>query len=242
MGKSGMQRSAIIDIRLFGSAARGDFDNSSDIDVLIVTNEGKPDIKSIEQSPINQLKGNVDISIYSMNRLKSMFLEGHLFSWHLHQESRHLEHKGTIDSIAALGTPNPYNSASTDTAELLALLDTIRSEVKSSNSLTFEAGLIYVCARNIALSASWHTGNGIKFGRNSPFEVAAGKSNFPLSRADYDMLVACRHASTRGTATVAPSRSWLEDRANSCHQWASEVNEWIVECEKCQPNAGFATA
>ncbi|WP_080410014.1 nucleotidyltransferase family protein [Burkholderia ubonensis] len=242
MSKSNVQRSTIIDVRLFGSAARGDFDKSSDIDVLIVTSEGKPDITLIERSLTDQFKCNVDISIYSINRLKFMFHEGHLFSWHLHQESRHLGHKGTIDTIAALGTPNPYNAASNDTAELLDLLDTIRSEVKSSDSLTFEAGLIYVCARNIALSASWHTGNGIKFGRYSPFEVTAGKANFPLSRADYDILVACRHASTRGTATTVPSRSWLEDRANSCHQWASEVNEWIVECEKCQPSAGFATA
>ncbi|VWB98328.1 hypothetical protein BPS26883_04757 [Burkholderia pseudomultivorans] len=242
MSQSNTQRSTIIDVRLFGSAARGDFDKSSDIDVLVISNKGKPNTKSLEQFLAEQFKGTVDISIYSIKRLKSMFREGHLFSWHLYCESHHLGYIGTTDIIAELGSPSPYKSASEDIAELLDLLETVRTEVQDSNNLTFEAGLIYVCLRNIALSASWCTGNGIKFGRNSPFEITTGNLSFPISRADYDVLVACRHASTRGTIATVPSREWVMEQANASHQWASDVNKWILECRKCQPSAGFATA
>ncbi|MDN7892970.1 nucleotidyltransferase domain-containing protein [Burkholderia cepacia] len=226
-GKDGV----VIDVRLFGSAARGDSDERSDIDVLVVTEAGKPDIEVLKASLFDRIKANVDVSVYSINRLRMMFSEGHMFSWHLYQESRRLEYRDTVDLLALLGKPNPYRSAHKDVSELLDLLETIKDEVKNTSSLTFEAGLLYVCARNIALSASWYTEDGIKFGRNSPFELTLGKLAFPLSRADYDILVACRHASTRGEPTEAPPRDWLAERAEICHQWACQVHELIPEWE-----------
>ncbi len=221
----------IIDVRLFGSAVRGDFDKKSDVDILVVTDAGRPDMKALESPLFDQFETNVDVSIYSINRLQMMFSEGHMFSWHLYQESRRLEYDGTVDSMVLLGKPNPYRSARKDISELLDLLKTIKDEAANTLSLIFEAGLLYVCARNIALSASWHTGDGLKFGRNSPFELTLGKLTFPLSRADYDILVACRHASTRGELTEAPPRDWLAERADICHQWACKVDELIPEWE-----------
>lgn len=231
MIKSERKDGVVIDVRLFGSAVRGDSDKKSDIDILVVTDAGKPEMKILEATLIDQFNSHVDISIYSISRLYMMFSEGHLFSWHIYQESRHLEYHATGDSMLLLGKPNPYRSARNDIAELLDLLDTIKTEITDTPNLTFEAGLLYVCVRNIALSASWHTGDGIKFGRNSPFEITLGKLAFPLSRTDYDILVACRHASTRGELIGAPPRDWLVEQAHICQLWACKVDELLMECE-----------
>ncbi|CAM2166157.1 Polymerase nucleotidyl transferase domain-containing protein [Burkholderia latens] len=221
----------IVDVRLFGSMARGDPDNESDLDILVVTDAGKPDTRKLHEWISHRYNANADLSIYSLERLKSMFADGHLFAWHLYQESHHLEYEDAVDSMTILGKPCPYTSAYRDVAELLGLLETIRDESMSSSSLTFEAGLIYVCTRNIALSASWYMSDGIKFGRNSPFEIERGELAFPLSRTDFEVLAACRHASTRGKTVAPPDRRWLVAQATLCHKWASEVSRWILEKE-----------
>lgn len=63
---------------LFGSYSRGDFDISSDIDVLEVTKE--------KEKPYSKAK--INFSTYSLDQLKSMASEGNLFVLHIILEGK----------------------------------------------------------------------------------------------------------------------------------------------------------
>jgi hypothetical protein len=69
----------IFAVTLFGSRARGDANRSSDIDLLLVTNEGTPRHTSM---------GNISMSFYPLKDLKARARSGNLFLCHVLREGR----------------------------------------------------------------------------------------------------------------------------------------------------------
>ena len=79
-------------VRIFGSRTRGDHDEYSDLDIIVVS-EGLNMLKREEIKNYLEKRFHCDVSIswYSKIKLNKYFTEGHLFAWHLYLESKPIE-------------------------------------------------------------------------------------------------------------------------------------------------------
>lgn len=83
----------ILAVTLFGSRARGDAKPNSDIDVLLITEEGKPRHTSM---------GNISLSFYPLKDLEARARSGNLFLCHVLQEGCPLhDPDGLFDKLKA---------------------------------------------------------------------------------------------------------------------------------------------
>lgn len=216
-----LEQRGIKSLRIFGSDARGDNDQLSDHDVLVVTDR---DVR-LSREELDQLNCEIgfecSFALYSVDRIKQMHSYGHLFAWHLYLESKKLSDQR--DFIDEIGRPCDYGSAKEDIMELYALLRSISNSLQQSPfNVVYEAGLLYVTSRNIAMSASWFSPNGLDFSRYSPLRLFVDTlPPFPLSESQYNQLISARNASTRG----------VECPELECHAvfstW-SKIHEWAV--------------
>lgn len=208
-------------IYLYGSSARGDSGHDSDTDFLVVLKSGKENQTSIQElQKKHRLTGTCqDWSQYSLYRLREMYRAGHLFSWHLFKESRFLGYGH--DFLADLGRPASYGSFHDDVNSLLELLQQVEQELANSSvNLVYEAGLVYLCARNIAMSASYFASTDLSFSSFAPFNLGYVENPFPLDKGLYQELRSARLAATRGVdAPTLESRSVL-DAAKKVLSWA----------------------
>ncbi len=149
-------RSPILSVRLFGSHARGDAEERSDVDILCildsVTEQQKIEALSLICAAYGQ---SASVTFYGHQRFSEMFDEGHLFAWHIFTESRPLHGLTDHDWIANLGKPHPYTRAIQDVRDLADIMASIPENLKRCPANTvYEAGLLYLCLRNIAISLS----------------------------------------------------------------------------------------
>jgi hypothetical protein len=103
--------------------------------------------------------------------------------------------------IEALGRPGDYSGASEDIARLVEVVQDVKlSSEHGVVSSIYEAGLLYVAARNIGIAASWVSDNGLDFSRNAPFSLRFFEQDysFPFESDIYSTLRRARHASVRG--------------------------------------------
>lgn len=191
-------------LRLFGSHARGDNDEISDKDILLVV-PSKHDVRKVrsgDHRPPSADPG-VDLSVYSEARMRELYHEGSLFAWHLHLESRKLDTNlahHVPDLLDVLGEPSPYRDWRADVEVLGASFFQLQQFLaQTPRNAVFEAGNAYVSARNIGISLSWHLESGPVFGRKAPFSVAeVVEVDFPLSDAEYEVLARARRAGHHG--------------------------------------------
>ena len=213
---------------LFGSRARGDCDESSDIDVLAVYGDS-PDIalrEKVHRAAHGIFDGNVVVAEYSKLRLNEFFAQGHLFAWHLFQEASPLNISLAHDEVPYFfSRPAPYITGSTDARKFHDLLVSIHDELKNSpGSLVHEAGLTYLALRNIAMSISPGILPTIDFTRYSPFSVSdCLEIAPPCEHSEYVSLVAARHASQRGSVAPEISNETLQRLLDQALIWTEKV-------------------
>lgn len=226
--------SDILYLCYFGSFVRGDGDSSSDVDVLCVLRSGavveEVDVKSFVDPELVGTR-HVDLSIYGESRFKQMWEDGHLFAWHIYLESIPLVGYETFK--ASKDRPGLYKNAVEDVQRLIELLRDVRVSLsKNIVSKVYEAGLIYVAARNIGISASWYSDTGLDFSRLAPYSFRHDGESifFPVEPELYSKLCASRHAAMRGGH--APGIDLLELRA-ICDKvliWAELVINKVKIC------------
>ena len=191
----------IQNISIFGSSVRGDEDELSDFDILVLVEDGSGTTSDTEiRLHLKEYsKKDPSISWYGEKKLQAMFQSGHLFSWHLFLESQPILPFRSLPEI--FGPPSQYASANYDIQELFILLKSVqKSLLNTPENLIFELGLMYVCARNIAMSASWYFNEKPDFGRYSPFTLQG--QCFPWPIDVYKNMMQCRMASQRGLKFV----------------------------------------
>src|SRR5216683_206867 len=189
----------VIGAYIFGSVGRGEQDSLSDLDVLAVVKTGAgriPESLVISHIPKEFKSLKPSISWYGSDRLQEMFRNGELFAWHLHREAIPLFDPDRF--LSQLGKPSAYQEFVADVASFHKVLTGIPSQIAANEyNAVYEAGLVYVCLRNIAMSASWILCDAPDFSRYSPFklsEIAA----CPISIEEFELTMACRMASQRG--------------------------------------------
>lgn len=198
----------------------------SDVDVLVIPEHyiGDDAEVRIERS-LRHLHPEIespDFSWYSERRYRQMHGSGHLFAWHVWLESRRLVFPR--DLIDELGEPAPNSDALAEAIELTNLLPgATRAVGELGGSPVYEAGIVYVAARNIAINASWLAGN-LAFGRDAPRVV--GKIvgvEFPVPPDQYAALARARAASQRGIAPPDLSGDQVAELAVAVANWAEEL-------------------
>jgi hypothetical protein len=205
------------ELYVFGSITSGAVDTYSDIDVLAVS-DSQNQTEAIPK----------EWSVYSSEKLESLFARGTLFAWHLHRDAIQVWPRNRPGLLARLGPPAPYSEAVSEIAALLALGEATCDEIRNETpSLVFEFGLLYLVSRDIAMAAAPAMLGDFCFSRNTPFEIMTPK--FPLSSDEYHLLMTCRRASTRGipvvldAAAIASVRAKLDD----LRAWFSNLHKAV---------------
>lgn len=199
-----MSSGGLIALYVFGSVGRGQQDSLSDLDLLAVVKNagGKVSESSIlSHVPFAMRHLKPSISWYGGDRLAEMFRNGELFAWHLHRETFPLYDPASF--LTKLGRPAPYRDAVPDTRSFQKILRGIPSQIAASeHNAIYEAGLTYVCLRNIGMAASWLLCEVPDFSRYSPFQLR-GVGRCPISQDEFDLTMACRMAGQRGAVPPA---------------------------------------
>ncbi|RWN11442.1 MAG: nucleotidyltransferase domain-containing protein [Mesorhizobium sp.] len=213
--------SSVVNISIFGSWVRRDNDEHSDLDVLVTVMDGSgktPD-QEIADFVRPLIGGEPSISWYGVNKLRSMFEQGDLFAWHLFLESKSV---GPYPELQAIfGRPASYATAQTDIMELHGILREVSVElIKAPRNAVFEMGILYVCARNIAMSASDKLCPTPQFGRYSPFALPI---EFPLTADEYDLAMSSRMAGQRGRSPPLIRVGDVEDMQERLMSWSELV-------------------
>lgn len=171
-------------IYIFGSIVRGEIDQYSDTDLLIITDQKLKDIDSDKYS------------VYTPARIKEMYDEGNPFAWHLHYESK-LIYSEKDDYLQNLKAPNLYKNGFEDLHKFYKLfIDSLESIKEDQYSLVFDLAMIFLAIRNFATCYSLSCFDYPIFSRNS-FEKL---SDYPLllDVKSKNLLMMSRISSTRG--------------------------------------------
>jgi hypothetical protein len=188
------------DVAIFGSAARGSSDEASDYDVIAVFEDTKQLNKPAFLSNIEEKIGRqIGLSVYSVARLAQMWADGSPFAWHLFLEAKPIQ--GFASSFLNWPAPSPYTKerALSDCLMMRNILTSAYERLCDGvpGSQCYEAGLVYVCARNTGMFASELLNDKFEFGRYAPFVFKEGLA-FPLDRSSYETFIRARLAGTRG--------------------------------------------
>lgn len=214
----------LLALYIFGSTARGDADDRSDLDILAVVEDqqGTVSIQEVERKLPRHLKNReLSISWYGENRIIEMFDNGELFAWHLYRETVPIFENRAI--ISELGRPSFYEGGLQDVSSFRKILNGIPFQVDTApENAVYEMGLIYVCLRNIAMAASWTLRGVPDFSRYSPFELPHVRP-VPLSRGEFDMAMRCRLAGQRGLSPPLVAASQVREIHDRIDRWIAEL-------------------
>ena len=209
-----------MEIYVFGSITSGDVDAGSDVDVLAI----------VEAEETRALPNHW--SVYRRERIHQLFARGTLFAWHLHKDARLVfpcDREGLIES---LGEPAPYLRAEQEIEMLMHIArDACRELAAGTPSPVYELGLLFVASRDVAMAAAPCMSAEFVFSRFAPYGLQT--PSYPLDRSDYEVLMACRRASTRGGAfeLAADALQRLAGRAEDILAWLYDVKRRVNECK-----------
>jgi hypothetical protein len=117
-----------------------------------------------------------------------------------------------------------YRDAVEDTRSFQKVLRGIAAQLAANeHNAVYEAGLIYVCMRNIAMAASSVLCEHPDFTRYSPFNLPSMRP-CPISRAEFNLTMDCRMASQRGVMPPSSARAAVvTDLYRRLEPWIEEL-------------------
>lgn len=171
---------------IFGSYVRGEFDNLSDVDMLLISSE--------------DLTRSIDLnkfSLYKPDRVIDLFREGNPFAWHLYFESKLVFSYDGKDFLKELGKPCEYKNMRNDLVKFQNLFDNAKKSLLLDNSsVVFDLGTIFLSIRNFATCFSLGHFKEPNFSRDSCLKL--NSFSLDIAQDNYDLMKKCRILSTRG--------------------------------------------
>lgn len=209
-------------IWLYGSHARGDSDQLSDVDVLVVSNEA---VDSTLIPTELRVRNQLAIARYSWGEIEGMARYGSLFLQHLRLEGRTvLEGPRAKDRLRdVLGTLAGYTKAKQDLAAFRAVLTDVRESVVSIDCFTFELATVATVFRHACILGCSLAGSPC-FSRIGPIARLVGAwSLAPNWLEEFPVLYAYRmYAEGRSLRPEPAPRRMIE-------RWCSRADRLLHE-------------
>jgi hypothetical protein len=161
-----------------------------------------------------------------------MYAVGDLFAWHLYKESKKIF--GVSSDFLDDLVPSPYRDARRDIRSFVQILKGVGGSLRAApGNAVYEAGLIFLCTRNIAMCGSWFLPDGPFFGRRSPFQLEDRSGIiFPLGELDHMMNMQARVSGHRGLSVPLRSPSLVADMAGRLLPWGHQVQQFAEQSEE----------
>ncbi len=202
-------------IWLYGSHARGNNDESSDVDLFVAAD---PEISSdkIERF-ISVSLARMSVSRYGWGEIRAMAKYGSLFLYHLRLEGHPLyeasQCSGTLGDI--LATLGDYQHTERDLVGFLTVLRDIRDSLEENGVDIFELAVLGTIIRHCSILGCWLIGKP-SFGRVEPVKQIVDALGLPSAIATefpelyrYRMYWEGRYARL-GLRDAHDPRKWLE--------------------------------
>ena len=225
----------IREIYLFGSVARGDQDEKSDIDILIVIDdcsegeyiEYKDKFANLLNVPVTWL------SIYRISKIVKMHSIGSYFLWHIKKEGK-LIYSRNNELDALLQTLPGYSNVKNDLKEYSEILSDIIYELDNQYiCIEYELSVLASLVRNTCIAISFLNGR-LDFGRNSAVMYCVLKYQIDTSLEEYSDLYRYRLYNT-GKIDDVPNgeieqlRKWIKIESDLLKILKRGVNDYAEE-------------
>ena len=217
----------IREIYLFGSVARGDQDEQSDVDILIVIDncseddyiKYKKEYASILQIPVSW------ISLYREKKILKMHEKGSYFLWHLKQEGKVLySRENELDKLFA--TLPRYRGMKEDIKEYRQILDDVNEELHNVYlCIEYELSVLASLVRNTCIMLSY-LNNRFDFSRNQVVKYCIDTYKIDVSLEEYRALYQYRSYETGKIQRVEKGK--IED----INKWVKVENQLLDISEK----------
>lgn len=192
----------------FGSICRGEIGMASDVDLLTLV-DGK-----------DERFDPMVYSIYSYERMRSMWEQGSPFAWHLWQESKLLHADDGTDWLRGLGAPLPYPDATEHCGRFASMFaGAFKALTGDCPSPVFELSTIFLAMRNFATCYSLAFLANADFSRRSPQRL--DEASIGLTDEDFQIFERARLLCTRGFGPALTSEEVARARAvlPTIHAW-----------------------
>jgi hypothetical protein len=199
----------------FGSVCRGEIDRDSDIDLLALVSRHDDRLDPARYS------------IYSYNKMKSMWKKGNPFAWHLSAESRLLYSDDGCDFLESLGRPAPYSNCLSDCRRFYGVyLEAISSLDGDMSSTVFDLSALFLSTRNIATCFALGVLGQMLFSRHAALMLPP-EFRLPISEDCYRILERARILCTRskGENITADEARLARSECESIRQWMKILTE-----------------
>ena len=204
------------EVYLFGSFARGDYDQNSDVDILIVIDDCseteyvklKDCFASVLNIPISW------ISVYRISKILKMYDNGSYFLWHIKKEGKIIfSRENQLEHL--LCTLPQYKNVFRDLNEYNEILQDVIIETENKNiCIEYELSIIASLVRNTCIAIAYMNGN-MDFGRNSVVMYCFSKYGINIELQEYEELYKYRLYQTGKIAKVPKGNmnllnKWIE--------------------------------
>jgi predicted nucleotidyltransferase len=194
---------------LFGSAARGDMDELSDVDILVA---GAPCPRVLDRLPYSASR--LSIVRYGWEELAHMAAYGSLFLHHVRLEGRPLQPETGPRLRELLEKLPPYHRADHELGSFRLVLDDVEESLAGEPSLAFELSVIATALRHSCILGCYVMGCPT-FGRRSAFQTFLEHCGLGGLASDAERLYEFRlYEDERAAAPFGPTaedaRVWLE--------------------------------
>ncbi len=167
------------------------------------------------------------LRLFYRRQIEDLHRRGTLFAWHLFLDAVKVFPRSGVGLVPKLGAPAPYTESESEIRALAELGATAIDECrKSTPSVVFELGILYLVSRDVAMAASQLALGRFTFSRFAPFEYR--HVAYPLTRAEYQYAMGCRRCSTRGGSLSRDSlaeRALLGKAADLLQWWGTILSE-----------------
>lgn len=178
---------------MYGSAARGDADELSDVDLLVVAEPGE----NVELPVTVSSRESVSVSRYTWSEIAAMVGYGSLFLHHVKREGRPLAEEEPARLRELLDQLPAYKRADQELDSFSQVVIDVREAVEHDYSPQFELAVLATGARHAAILGCYLM-NDPRFGRAEPFRVLLPRLGYDAAGiTDFERLYGYRVSENR---------------------------------------------